>query len=117
MRTEKEIKEILNKPHIYREAEKSVRDMKIKLYKFKGEKAEQTKHLHNLDNLLNLSHKQAVDIDTYSEITVKYLMKIAELSSKLKEMERKYYLSEKIHEVGVNQVVLEYKNKCLNLEI
>lgn len=115
--TEQEIKETLNKPYIYREAEKSVREMKIKLGKYKGEKTEQTKHLHNLDNLLNLSHKQAIDIDTYSEITAKYLMKIAELSSKLKEMERKYYLSEKIHEVGVNQVVEEYKNKCLDLKI
>ena len=44
-------------------------------------------------------------------------MKIAELSSKLKDMERKYYLSEKIHEVGVNQVVEEYKKKCLDLKI
>ena len=53
--TEQEAKETLNKPHICREAERSIRDMKIKLSKYKGDKTEQTKHLHNLDNLLNLS--------------------------------------------------------------
>ncbi len=115
--TEKEIKEKLNKPYICREAEKSIADMKIKLYKFKGEKTEQNKHLHNLDNLLNLSYKQAVEIDTYSEITAKYLMKIAELSSKLEDMSRRYYLSEKINEIGVDQVLVDYQKKVLALKI
>jgi hypothetical protein len=43
--TDQEAKEILNKPAICKEAERSVRDMKIKLAKYSGEKTEQTKHL------------------------------------------------------------------------
>ena len=109
--TEQQAKETLNKPHICREAEKSIRDMKIKLSKFKGEKEEQTKHLQNLDNLLNLSHKQALEIDEYSDLTAQYIMKIGEMNSRLKDMEEKYYISEKIHEIGVDEVVKQYQRK------
>ena len=109
--TEQQAKETLNKPHICREAEKSIRDMKIKLHKFKGDKTEQTKHLHNLDNLLNLSHKQALEIDEYSDLTAQYIMKIGEMNSRLKDMAEKYYISEKIHEMGVDEVVKEYQSK------
>ena len=63
--TTQEAKEILNKPIICKEAERSIREMKIKLSKYTGDKSEQTKHLSNLDNLLNLAHKQAIDLDTY----------------------------------------------------
>jgi len=109
--TEQEAKEKLNKPHICREAEKSIRDMKIKLHKFKGDKTEQTKHLQNLDNLLNLSHKQALEIDEYSDLTAKYIFKIGEMNSRLKDMAEKYYISEKIHEIGVDEVVKQYQSK------
>ena len=109
--TEQEAKETLNKPHICREAEKSIRDMKIKLHKFKGDKAAQTKHLENLDNLLNLSHKQALEIDEYCDLTAKYIFKIGEMNSKLKDMAEKYYISEKIHEIGVDEVVKQYQSK------
>mgnify|MGYP003626393073 CR=1 FL=1 len=109
--TEQQAKETLNKPHICREAEKSIRDMKIKLSKFKGDKTEQTKHLQNLDNLLNLSHKQALEIDDYSDLTAQYIMKIGEMNSRLKDMAEKYYISEKIHEMGVDEVVKEYQSK------
>ena len=109
--TEQQAKETLNKPHICREAEKSIRDMKIKLHKFKGDKTEQTKHLHNLDNLLNLSHKQALEIDEYSDLTAQYIMKIGEMNSRLKDMAEKYYISEKIHEIGVDEVVKQYQSK------
>jgi len=109
--TEQEAKEKLNKPHICREAEKSIRDMKIKLHKFKGDKTEQTKHLHKLDNLLNLSHKQALEIDEYSDLNAKYIFKIGEMNSRLKDMAEKYYISEKIHEIGVDEVVKQYQSK------
>ena len=109
--TEQQAKETLNKPHICREAEKSIRDMKIKLAKYKGEKTEQTKHLQNLDNLLNLCHKQALEIDDYSELTAQYIMKIGEMNSRLNDMARKYYISEKIHEIGVDEVVKQYQSK------
>ena len=109
--TKQEAKQTLNKPHICREAEKSIRDMKIKLAKYKGEKGEQTKHLQNLDNLLYLSHKQAIEIDEYSNLTAQYIMKIGEMNSRLKDMTEKYYLSEKIHEIGVDEVVKQYKSK------
>ena len=109
--TEQEAKETLNKPHICREAEKSIRDMKIKLSKYKGEKEEQTKHLQNLDNLLNLCHKQALEIDDYSDLTAQYIMKIGEMNSRLKDMTEKYYISEKIHEIGVDEVVKQYQSK------
>ena len=74
--TDQEAKEILNKPAICKEAERSVRDMKIKLAKYSGDKTEQTKHLQNLDNLINLAYKQAVDIDAYEELLATYLFKI-----------------------------------------
>jgi|TARA_R110000744_G_scaffold304637_1_gene413150 hypothetical protein len=106
-----EAKEILNKPHVCREAEKSIRDMKIKLSKFKGDSTSQTKHLQNLDNLLNLSHKQAVEIEDYSELTARYIMKIGEINSILKDMTEKYYLSEQINEIGIDEVVRQYQNK------
>ncbi len=109
--TKQEAKETLNKPHICREAEKSIRDMKIKLSKYKGEKTEQTKHLQNLDNLLYLSHKQAIEIDEYSNLTAEYIMKIGEMNSRLKDMTEKYYLSEKIHEIGIDEVVKQYQSK------
>ncbi len=109
--TKQEVKETLNKPHICREAEKSIRDMKIKLSKYKGEKTEQTKHLQNLDNLLYLSHKQAIEIDEYSNLTAEYIMKIGEMNSRLKDMTEKYYLSEKIHEIGIDEVVKQYQSK------
>tara|TARA_R110001632_G_scaffold43656_3_gene110815 strand:+ start:1209 stop:1544 length:336 start_codon:yes stop_codon:yes gene_type:complete len=109
--TDQQAKETLNKPHICREAERSIRDMKIKLGKYKGEKEEQTKHLQNLDNLLHLSHKQAIDIEEYSEITAKYIMKIGEMNSRLKDMAEKYYLSEKIHEIGVDETIKQYQSK------
>ena len=109
--TEQQAKETLNKPHICREAEKSIRDMKIKLHKFKGDKTEQTKHLQNLDNLLNLSHKQALEIDEYSDLTAQYIFKIGEMNSRLKDMTEKYYISEKIHEIGVDEVVKQYQSK------
>ena len=85
--------------------------MKIKLHKFKGEKEEQIKHLQNLDNLLNLSHKQALEIDEYSDLTAQYIMKIGEMNSRLKDMAEKYYISEKIHEIGVDEVVKQYQSK------
>lgn len=109
--TEQEIKETLNKPHICREAEKSIRDMKIKLHKYKGEKGDQTKHLQNLDHLLNLCHKQALEIDEYSDLTAQYIFKIGEMNSRLKDMIEKYYISEKIHEVGVDELVKQYQSK------
>ena len=69
--TDQEVKEILNKPAICREAERSVRDMKIKLAKYSGDKTEQTKHLQNLDNLINLAYKQAVEIAvSYTHLTL-----------------------------------------------
>ena len=109
--TKQEAKETLNKPHICREAEKSIRDMKIKLSKYKGEKTEQTKHLQNLDNLVNLCHKQALEIDEYCDLTAKYIFKIGEMNSRLKDMTEKYYISQKIHEIGVDEVVKQYKSK------
>ena len=93
--TEQQAKETLNKPHICREAEKSIRDMKIKLHKFKGDKTEQSKHLHNLDNLLNLSHKQALEIDEYSDLTAQYIMKIGEMNSRLKIWQKSIILARK----------------------
>ena len=109
--TDQQAKETLNKPHICREAERSIRDMKIKLSKYKGDKTEQNKHLHNLDNLLNLSHKQALEIDEYSDLTAQYIMKIGEMNSRLKDMAEKYYISEKIHEIGVDELVKQYQSK------
>lgn len=106
-----EAKETINKPHIFREAESSIRDMKIKLSKFKGDNTSQTKHLQNLDNLLNLSHKQAIELDDYLDLTAKYIFKIGEMNSRLKDMAEKYYISEKIHELGVDEAVRQYQNK------
>jgi len=84
--TDQEAKEILNKPAICKEAERSVRDMKIKLAKYSGDKTEQTKHLQNLDNLINLAYKQAVDIDSYEELLAAYLFKMGEQQAKIREL-------------------------------
>jgi len=109
--TKQEAKETLNKPHICREAENSIRDMKIKLAKYKGDKTEQTKHLQNLDNLINLCHKQAIEIDEYADLTAQYIFKIGEMNSRLTDIAEKYYLSEKIHEIGVDETFKQYQSK------
>lgn len=87
--TDKEAKEILAKSSIvWKEADRSIREMKIKLSKYSGDKTEQTQHLLNLDALLNLSHKQAIDIGTYEDLLAQYLFKIGELSAKSRELQR-----------------------------
>jgi len=97
--TNQEAKEILNKPAICKEAERSVRDMKIKLAKYSGEKTEQTKHLQNLDNLINLAYKQAVDIDAYEELLATYLFKMGEQQAKIRELCELNAMSNKIVEL------------------
>ena len=109
--TDKEAKEKLNKPEICKEAERSIRDMKIKLAKFKGEKTEQTNHLQNLDNLINLAYKQAVDLDTYEELLAKYLFKMGEQQAKIRELVELHAISEHIHEIGIDKVVDNFKTK------
>ena len=87
--TDKEAKELLAKSSIvWKQAERSIRDMKIKLAKYCGDKTEQTQHLNNLDGLLNLSHKQAIDIGTYEDLLARYLFKIGELSGRLRDLQR-----------------------------
>lgn len=87
--TDKEAKELLAKSSIvWKEADKSIREMKIKLSKYSGDKTEQTQHLLNLDALLNLSHKQAIDIGAYEDLLAQYLFKIGELSAKSRELQR-----------------------------
>ena len=109
--TTQEAKETLNKPIICKEAERSIREMKIKLSKYTGDKSEQTKHLNNLDNLLNLAHKQAVDIDMYEDLLAQYLFKIGEQQAKIRELVEMHAISEHIHEVGVDEVVKDFKSK------
>jgi len=97
--TDQEAKEILNKPSICKEAERSVRDMKLKLAKYSGDKTEQTKHLQNLDNLINLAYKQAVDIDAYEELLATYLFKMGEQQAKIRELCELNAMSNKIVEL------------------
>ena len=94
-----------------KEAERSVRDMKLKLAKYKGDKTEQTKHIQNLDNLINLSVKQNVEIQEQEQILGDTLMKLGEVVSRLRTMERRYYISEKVNEIGVDAAVEDYFNK------
>ena len=109
--TDQEAKEILNKPAICKEAERSVRDMKLKLAKYSGDKTEQTKHLQNLDNLINLAYKQAIDLDTYEDLLAQYLFKIGEQQAKIRELVEMHAISEHIHEVGIDEVVKDFKSK------
>jgi hypothetical protein len=109
--TTQEAKEILNKPIICKEAERSIREMKIRLSKYTGDKSEQTKHLNNLDNLLNLAHKQAIDLDTYEDLLATYLFKIGEQQAKIRELVEMHAISEHIHEVGIDEVVKDFKSK------
>lgn len=116
--TNKEIAErISEERQICKKAEQSINEMKIALAKYKGEKTKQTERLANLENVINLSIKQGVDMQTYEDLLAQYLIKIGELSSKLKEMHTRYALSERIHEVGVESVVDDYVKKCLDLKI
>jgi len=101
--TTDEAKQILNKPAICKEAERSIREMKIRLSKYTGDKTEQTRHLSNLDNLLNLAHRQAIDLDTYEDLLAQYLFKIGELSAKIRELVEMHAISEHIHEVGIDK--------------
>lgn len=111
---DREIKELLAKHStICKDAETSIRDMKIKLSKYKGDKTEQTKNLQNLDNLLNLAHKQAVDIMQANDLIAKYLFKIGEQNYKLRELTEQYDISEKIHEVGIDKVIEDFKNRVI----
>ncbi len=111
---DKEIKETIAKySSICKDAETSIRDMKIKLSRYKGDKIEQTKHLQNLDNLLNLAHKQAVDIMQANDLIAKYLFKIGEQNHKLRDMAEKYDVSEKIHDVGIDKVIEDFKNRVI----
>jgi len=109
--TTDEAKQILNKPAICKEAERSIREMKIKLSKYTGDKTEQTRHLSNLDNLLNLAHRQAIDLDTYEDLLAQYLFKIGELSAKIRELVEMHAISEHIHEVGIDEVIKDFKTK------
>lgn len=111
---DREIKEIIAKhSSICKDAETSIRDMKLKLSRYKGDKTEQTKHLNNLDNLLNLAHKQAVDIMEANDLIGKYLFKIGEQNHKLRDMAEKYDVSEKIHEVGIDKVIQDFKERII----
>jgi len=109
--TTDEAKQILNKPAICKEAERSIREMKIRLSKYTGDKSEQTRHLSNLDNLLNLAHRQAIDLDTYEDLLAQYLFKIGELSAKVRELVEMHAISEHIHEVGIDEVIKDFKSK------
>tara|TARA_R110000772_G_scaffold166843_3_gene278484 strand:+ start:1423 stop:1722 length:300 start_codon:yes stop_codon:yes gene_type:complete len=98
--TEKQIKEELAKSSaIWKDADRSIRDMKIKLGKYNGDKTEQTKHVLNLDNLLNLSHRQAMDINTYEDLLAKYMFKIGELSAKVRKLELQIKIDKQIAEM------------------
>ena len=98
--TDKEAKELLAQSSIvWKDAERSIREMKIKLSKYSGDKTEQTKHLHNLDGLLNLSHKQAIDIGTYEDLLAQYLFKIGELSGRLRDLQREVNVEKLIKEL------------------
>lgn len=107
--SDKELKESIAKNKaICKSAESSILDMKVKLQKYKGDKTTQTTHLQNLDNLLNLAVKQGADIQTYEDDKAKLIMRIGELNYLLKEMTQRYAISEKINEVGVDEVVKGY---------
>ena len=111
---DKEIKELIAKHStICKDAEESTRDMKLKLSRYKGDKTEQTKHLQNLDNLLNLAHKQAVDIMEANDLIGKYLFKIGEQNHKIRELREQYDVSEKIHEVGIDTVIADFKSRVI----
>tara|TARA_R110000868_G_scaffold379331_1_gene645126 strand:+ start:80 stop:379 length:300 start_codon:yes stop_codon:yes gene_type:complete len=98
--TDKEAKELLAKSSlVWKAAERSIREMKIKLAKYSGDKIEQTQHLNNLDGLLNLSHKQAIDIGTYEDLLAQYLFKIGELSARLRDLQREVYVDKLIKEL------------------
>jgi len=107
--TDQEAKDLLAQSSvIWKSAESSIRDMKITLSKYKGEKSEQEQRLRNLDNLLNLSHKQAKDLDYLEDLSGEYLMKIGKLKSKLTTMQDRYRISEEVNGVGVDKVVDDY---------
>ena len=111
---DKQIKELIAKQSsICKDAESSIRDMKIKLSRYKGQKTEQTKHLENLDNLLNLAHRQSADIMQANDLIAKYLFKIGEQDYKLRELREQYDVSEKIHEVGIDTVIADFKSRVI----
>jgi len=98
--TEKQLKEELAKSSlVWRAADGSIRDMKIKLHNYKGEKSKQTQHILNLDGLLNLSHRQAMDINTYEDLLAKYMFKIGELSAKLRKLELQIKIDKQVAEM------------------
>ena len=98
--TEKQIKEEIAKSSlVWKAADSSIRDMKIKLNNYKGEKTAQTKHILNLDNLLNLSHRQAMDINSYEDLLATYMFKIGELSAKLRKIELQIKIDKEIAEM------------------
>ena len=111
---DKQIKELIAKNStICKDAEESIRDMKLKLSRYKGDKTEQTRHLQNLDNLLNLAHKQAVDIMQANDLIAKYLFKIGEQDYKLRELREQYDVSEKINEIGIDKVTADFKSRVI----
>jgi len=92
-------------------ARNAINEMRVILQRFKGDSTEQSKRIDILEDLVNYTIAKEIELNEVENTNAKLLMVIGEIQAKLKDMNERYYISEKIHEVSVDEVVNEFYKK------
>lgn len=97
-------------------ASKVVNDMRVILQKFKGDTSEQSARLDILQDLINYTIAIEVELNDTQEQLARVIFKFGEAVSERKDMEQKLYISEQIHEKGVDETIKQL-NERLNEQL
>lgn len=92
-------------------ARNAINEMRVILQRFKGDSTDQSKRIDILEDLVNYTIAKEIELNEVENTNAKLLMVIGEIQAKLKDMNERYYISEKIHEASVDDVVNEFYKK------
>lgn len=87
--------------------------MRVILQKYKGDTSEQSARLDILQDLINYTIAIEVELNDTQEQLARVMFKFGEAVSDRKDMEQRLYISEQIHEKGVDEVVKEFNEKII----
>jgi len=89
-------------------ARNAINEMKVVLQKFKGDKTIQQNRLAILDEIVNYTILKEVECNELENTNARLIMIIGGLKSQLNELARRFDISERVNERGIDDVVNEF---------
>lgn len=100
------------KPH-FKAADKLLNELRVNITKLTGKRLETLEtYIEVFNNLLNSALRSEAQLEDTQDQLTKIILAYGEQEAKMRELWRRYKLSEQIHEVGIDVVVEEFREKA-----